>query len=1162
MSEHPPSIPREFGPNQWLVEQLYKQYLSDPASVEPSWVNYFRQAALAPQGKPAVREPIPAQEVKLRGPAAAVVKNMTASLDIPTATSVRDIPVKLLFDNRIMINTHLARHRRGKVSFTHLIAYAMVEALQEVPDLNNGFSVSEDGKPLLLQRKEINFGLAIDMPKPDGTRGLVVPNIRGAQEMDFVTFWQAYDEVVRRARQGKLTMSDFADTTVTLTNPGGIGTVHSVPRLMPGQGVIVGVGAIEYPAAFQGASQETLSELAVSKKTTLTSTYDHRVIQGAASGEFLRCIGNKLLGLDGFYDRIFHALRIPYQPIRWVQDNPLKKSDTERYAQVMDLIHAYRVRGHLMADTDPLQYRQRTHRDLDVETYGLTLWDLDRTFATRGLGGKETASLREILLLLQDAYCRSIGAEYMHIADADERLWLQQQFEKPAESFSKRETRHIMDRLNAAEAFETFLQTKFVGQKRFSLEGGESLIPLLDAVLDRASHDDVHEVCIGMAHRGRLNVLANLAGKNYAQIFREFDDGASSNVVGSGDVKYHLGTTGVYTAPDGATTKIHLAANPSHLEAVNPVLEGIVRAKQDRLNHAGTDFPVLPILLHGDAAFAGQGVVTETLNLSELRGFRTGGTIHVVINNQIGFTTLPDSSRSSYYATDVAKASQLPIMHVNSDDPEACVRAARIAFDYRQKFGRDVIIDMVCYRRRGHNEGDDPSMTQPQMYRLIEQKPSVRKLYAQQIVTRGDFTEADMREMTDGFQQHLEEVLQKSRTPHYAPPVQQSEPEVVSAPVTATDTATLERIGDAHLSMPEAFNTHPKLHALMRRRRDMSRNGDVDWAFAELLAFGSLLCEGTPVRLSGQDSRRGTFAQRHSVLIDSLTQDTWTPLLHLGCKQAKFWVYDSSLSEYAVLGYEYGYSVETRDALVLWEAQFGDFVNGAQTVIDEFIASSEQKWGQHSGVVLLLPHGYDGQGPDHSSARPERFLQLCAQNNMRVAMPSSPANYFHLLRDQAKRRPRRPLIVFTPKSMLRMKSATSPLREFTEGAFRPVIADPTAPADASLVLLCSGRLAHDLRAQRNALGRKDVAIVCVEQFYPFPAAELAQELSRYPQARVRWVQEEPENQGACTFLLTQAVRELGMAWESVARPASASPATGSVTVHRREQEELLRRAFA
>ncbi|MFC7456506.1 multifunctional oxoglutarate decarboxylase/oxoglutarate dehydrogenase thiamine pyrophosphate-binding subunit/dihydrolipoyllysine-residue succinyltransferase subunit [Brachybacterium sp. GCM10030267] len=1110
------------------------------------------------------------ERVKLRGPAAAVVRNMDESLGVPTATSVRDVPVKLLFDNRVVINNHLKRNRAGKVSFTHLIGWAMVEAITEVNDMNNGFDVDEKGKPLLLKREDVNFGLAIDMPRPDGSRGLVVPNIKAAQRFDFLGFWKAYEEVVRKARAGKLTMEDFSHTTVSLTNPGGIGTVHSIPRLMQGQGTIVGVGAMDYPAQFQGASPATLADLAVSKVMTLTSTYDHRIIQGAASGEFLKLMGDKLLGKDGFYDRVFASLRLPYQPIRWVPDNPFKDSKSERLARVMDLIHSYRVRGHLMADTDPLQYKIRTHPDLDVETYGLTLWDLDRIFPTRGLGGKDEMTLREILGVLRDAYCRTIGVEYMHISDPEERAWLQREMETPRRPFDKVEHTHIMERLNAAEAFETFLQTKFVGQKRFSLEGGESVIPMLDAVLHGAAHDDVDEVCIGMPHRGRLNVLANLAGKSYGQIFQEFE-GNYGQTMGSGDVKYHLGTEGTYTSHDGEPTKVYLAANPSHLEAVNPVLEGITRAKQDQLERPG-EFPVLPILLHGDAAFAGQGVVTETLNLSELRGYRTGGTIHVIINNQIGFTTLPDSSRSSFYSSDVAKSTQLPIFHVNGDDPEACVRVAEIAFRYRQKFHRDVVIDMVCYRRRGHNEGDDPSMTQPQMYSLIKEKPSARKLYMEALIERGDLTEEETEGLVRNFQEHLDEAFASTRSGSDADP--DSSVQGLDLPAsqrsgsdrgpvqTAVDASVLERIGEVHGAVPDSFTVHPKLGALLARRQQMSTQGGVDWAYGELLAFGSLLMEGRRVRLTGQDTRRGTFVQRHSVLIDHETGETWTPLANLSEDQARFNVYDSSLSEFAALGFEYGYSVENPESLVLWEAQFGDFVNGAQVVIDEFISASEQKWGQNSSVVLLLPHGYEGQGPDHSSARIERFLQMCAEENLRVAMPSTPASYFHLLRRQAKTDPRKPLIVFTPKSMLRNKAAVSSVEDFTTGSFEPVLADSTVDASGvSRVLLASGKVYWDLAARREKEELTDTAIVRLEQLYPLPTEQLTQVLDAYPEASLTWVQEEPLNQGAWGFMALNFAVEVGRTLKVVARPASASPATGSATTHKEEQEDLLTRAF-
>jgi len=1018
--------------------------------------------------------------------------------------------------------------------------------------------------------------------------------------MDFAHFWTAYEDIVRKARQNKLTVEDFQGTTITLTNPGGIGTVSSVPRLMSGQGAIIGVGSLEYPAEWQGASQETLNRNAISKILTITSTYDHRIIQGAQSGEFLRILHQLLLGENGFYGEIFESLRIPYEPVIWTHDiSASHDEDVNKTARVQELIHAYRVRGHLMADTDPLEYRQRRHPDLDVTTHGLTLWDLERDFATGGFGGAPLLKLRKILGILRDAYCRTVGIEYMHIQDPGQRLWLQSKVEGPYAKTSVDEQLRILRRLNAAEAFETFLQTKFVGQKRFSLEGGESLIAVLDRILCRAAGEGMDEVCIGMSHRGRLNVLANIAGKSYGQIFREFEGAQDpTSVQGSGDVKYHLGTEGEFVSEDGARTKVYLAANPSHLEAVNPVLEGIARAKQDRLDLAGTAFTVLPLLVHGDAAFAGQGVVAETLNLSQLRGYRTGGTIHVVINNQVGFTTAPSASRSSVYSTDVARMIQAPIFHVNGDDPEACVRVAELAYEFRQEFNKDVVIDMICYRRRGHNEGDDPSMTQPLMYNLIAAKRSVRKLYTESLIGRGDISVEEAEAALRDYQRQLErafvetkEAIKSHANPDTATdqadgsevpgtdteghgglerPCAQEADERIPARImsTAVSVEDLHHIGDAFVRPPEGFTLHPKLRQLMERRAAMVREGGIDWAMGELLAFGALLMEGVPVRLAGQDSRRGTFVQRHAVLIDKVTAEEWTPLRYLATGQARFWLYDSLLSEFAAMGFEYGYSVERPDALVLWEAQFGDFLNGAQTIIDEFISSSEQKWGQRSSVVLLLPHGYEGQGPDHSSARIERFLQMCAEDNMTVAYPSTPASYFHLLRRQAYQRPRRPLIVFTPKSMLRLKAAASAAEDFTSGTFQPVLPDPTAPRPESVtrVLLASGKVIYDLEAERKRREDSTTAILRVEQLAPLPAEEIARALSAYPGAEVMWVQDEPANQGSWPFMalnLPAALAALGetRALQVAARAASASPATGSSKKHAAQQAQLIARAF-
>ncbi|HWG23556.1 MAG TPA: multifunctional oxoglutarate decarboxylase/oxoglutarate dehydrogenase thiamine pyrophosphate-binding subunit/dihydrolipoyllysine-residue succinyltransferase subunit [Actinospica sp.] len=1244
----------QFGPNEWLVDEIYQQYLHDPESVDKAWWDFFNDyqpassngatpaavpaqaptttapaseplakpvavpgsqapvaqvsagvapavaareteieahAALAPKPTPRAVAPVVgvprdaaitapptastptgggAATTVLRGPAARLISNMNASLEVPTATSVRAVPAKLLIDNRVVINNHLKRARGGKVSFTHLIGYAMVQATKAIPEMNGSFAEA-DGKPALVTPEHINFGLAIDLQKPDGSRTLVVPSIKAAELMDFREFWQAYEDLVRKARNNKLTADDFAGTTISLTNPGGIGTVHSVPRLMKGQGTIIGVGAMEYPAEYQGASEETLNRLAVSKIMTLTSTYDHRIIQGAQSGEYLKTIHQLLLGADDFFDRVFESLRIPYEPVRWVQDIAAShENDVSKAARVQELIDSYRTRGHLMADTDPLEYKQRRHPDLDVVEHGLTLWDLEREFATGGFGGKPMMKLRDVLGVLRDSYCRTTGIEYMHIQDPAQRKWIQAKVENGNVKPSREEQLRILNRLNAAEAFETFLQVKYVGQKRFSLEGGESAIAVLDQIIGAAAENGLDEACIGMPHRGRLNVLTNIVGKPYAKVFSEFEGNLDpKSMHGSGDVKYHLGTDGTFTALSGSQIKVSLTANPSHLEAVDPVLEGFVRAKQDIINKAGSAFTVLPILMHGDAAFAGQGVVAETLNMSQLRGFRTGGTIHLVINNQVGFTTSPAASRSSVYATDVARMVEAPIFHVNGDDPEACVRVAQLAFEFRQEFSKDVVIDMVCYRRRGHNEGDDPSMTQPLMYKLIEAKRSVRKLYTEALIGRGDITIEEAEGALKDYQAKLEQAFAETKDTGKAPASQAGEGSEEPFPVpvqTGISDDVVKRIVEVHVNLPEGFEPHQRVLPQLQKRAQMVSDGTIDWAMGETLAIGSLLTEGVPVRLTGQDSRRGTFVQRHHVVVDRASAREYTPLSYLAENQATYTVYDSMLSEFAAMGFEYGYSVGRPNALVLWEAQFGDFGNGAQTIVDEFVSSGEQKWAQRSGVVLLLPHGYEGQGPDHSSARIERYLQMCAQNNMTVAMPSLPSSYFHVLRWQALNPAHKPLVVFTPKSMLRLKAAGSRIEEFTGAtSFRPIIGDTTVAADGvKRVLVCSGKVYWDLVAYRAKHGITDTAVVRAERLYPVPAAELVQELAQYPAgAELRWVQEEPANQGAWPFMALHLPGELGgRALTCISRPASSSPAVGSAKRHEVEQHRVVEEAFA
>jgi 2-oxoglutarate dehydrogenase E1 component len=912
-----------------------------------------------------------------------------------------------------------------------------------------------------------------------------------------------------------------------------------------------------------------LARLAISKVVTLTSTYDHRIIQGATSGDFLRRMHEYILGADGFYDEIFAALHIPYEPIRWAADKEfIHDEEIDKTARIQQLIQAYRTNGHLMADFDPLEYVQRNHPDLDVQNHGLTLWDLDREFATGGFGGQKFMLLRKILGILRDSYCRTVGVEYMYIDDPAERKWIQERVEVGVQVLPREEQLRILYKLNSAEAFENFLQTKFVGQKRFSLEGGESVIPLLDAVISSAAEIKLDEVCIGMPHRGRLNVLANIAGKSAGQIFQEFQGHYAENQVqGSGDVKYHLGTEGVFTAHSGATTKIYLAANPSHLEAVNPVLEGIVRAKQDRINikHA---YSVLPILLHGDAAFAGQGVNAEVLQMSQLAGYRTGGTIHIVINNQVGFTTSPSSARSSRYSTDFAKIIQAPVFHVNGDDPEACVRIARLAFEYRQEFNKDVVIDMVCYRRRGHNEGDEPSFTQPLMYKLIDAKRSTRHLYTEALIGRGDITVEEAEEVARDYQTQLEAVfaavnnLGAQTDPNFKAPVAPD----ANTIVTSIPEQLAREIAATQIATPEGFSIHPKLSPQLAKRVESLNDASIDWSTGEMLAFGSLLKEGRPIRLAGQDARRGTFSNRHAVIVDKENGNEWTPLRALISDENQFFVVDSLLSEYAAMGFEYGYSVERQEALVLWEGQFGDFANGAQTIIDEFISSALQKWGERSSVVLLLPHGYEGQGPDHSSGRIERYLQLCAEQNMTVAQPSSPASYFHLLRWHAKNPARRPMIVFTPKSMLRLKAAASALSDFTSGHFQPVIADDSV-SNASRVIFCSGKVYHELVAERAKLGENSTAIVRVELLYPLPIDEMVAEANKHPNANLLWVQDEPANQGPWSHIALRTSEQHGghgfgsRILRRISRRATASPATGNHHLHEDEQKALMLEAF-
>ena len=1213
--------------NSWLEEELYQQYQHNHSFVDPAWQSEFAAEAsangtvaaapvaetpIAPpvvpvappqtqqmtkpetavQAAPSESKNVDSNEqlVPLRGTAARIAENMILSLSVPTATSQRSIPVKVIDENRRIINQHRALLGLSKISYTHLIGWAIVKSLESNPALNASYTENSGGT-FKVVRNHINLGLAIDLPARDGGRALVVPSIKNAGSFKFSEFLKAYDDLINRGRKGKLTLPDFQGTTLSLTNPGTIGTVGSIPRLMPGQGCIIATGAIDFPAEYQGVAPEMRATLGIGKVMMVSCTYDHRIIQGAESGMFLAKLQGLLQGDDKFYDTIFTDLRMPHKPVKWEADRAvaprqtsMRQVEISKESSILQLINAYRMRGHLIADLDPLGAESNYHPELDPAHYGLTIWDLDREFVTGSLGqsvGEGAAhmvlTLRDILETLRQTYCGKIGAEYMYIQSPEQKTWLQQRMETSAGATATADRLRILERLHEAEGFESFLGTRFVGTKRFGLEGGESAIVILDEICERAADAAVHEIVIGMAHRGRLNVLTNIIGKKPEQIMSEFEGNPmEGSTQGSGDVKYHLGATGVRRTVSSREIVVSLAPNPSHLEAVNPVVEGIVRPKQDRLGDVKRE-RVIPLLIHGDAAFAGQGVVMETLNMSQLDGYTTGGTIHLVINNQIGFTTRPDDSRSSIYATDIARAVDAPVFHVNGDDPEACLHVARVTYEFRQRFKKDVVIDMICYRRHGHNEADDPSYTQPIMYRKIKAHPSVATIYSDRLVREKIVTQDAVDRIKKAINQRLSDAHERAQ--QNALQLEFQELAVVDEvavrrgiPQTAADAATLQRVVFGSTAFPEDFHVHPKLKKFLDSRLHILEGGTLDWAAAEAMAFGSLVLEGTPVRLSGQDSGRGTFSQRHLVFYDSETGEPYIPMQHLAQNQAKFDVFDSCLSEYAVMGFEFGYSVADPLSLTMWEGQFGDFVNGAQIMIDQFISCSNSKWGQPSGLVLLLPHGQEGQGPEHSSARPERFLTLCAEDNMQVVNPTTPAQYFHLLRRQMhggedRRGMRKPLIVMTPKSLLRHAKATSTLADLTSGGFREIIGDGNMMAADQVrrVLLTSGKLYYELADQREKLAANNVALVRVEQYYPFPKAELQDVLMRYPvTAEVCWVQEEPLNMGAWRFVREQIQPMLDPARRAlryIGRAEAASPAPGSLKRHHAEQAEILAEAF-
>ncbi len=1249
-------IAENFGANASYVEGLLSRFQSDPNLVDESWRAYFgdllngdapqieqpvdgqnaasqtqtkeisadktngaensQTSASAPQQKTAQAQTSTASnqtgatakkaengapssavgaqtQIKpITGASKKIVENMEQSLTVPTATSIRNVPVKVLEENRRIINDYLLSHGRSKVSFTHIIAWAIVKALKNYPQLNNGYGFI-DNKPSRLENAGVNLGIAIDIEKKDGSRNLLVPNIKGGEKMNFAEFLAAYNETVKKARDGKLEIADFQGTTISLTNPGTLGTVASNPRLMSGQSAIIATGAIEYPAEYQAMTDGALSQIGISKVVTLTSTYDHRVIQGAESGLFLAKIHEFLVGKDDFYDEIFADLEINYSPLRWAQDyNPSLfggdhfREQTVKQAKVLELINAYRIRGHLLADIDPLNMTSHHAAELDLENYSLTIWDLDREFITGGLHGKDVLTLREILYILRRAYCGKVGIEYRHIQSKDEKIWLReqirQQFVDP-EPLAAETQKQLLQKLIEAEQFEQFLHKKYLGQKRFSLEGTETVIPLLDQLIEEGSDRGVEEVFMGMAHRGRLNVLSNIVGDAEKgdmaeRIFTVFEGTLHPSFpADEGDVKYHQGATGSRKTRNGSNVKINLSSNPSHLEFVDAVVEGMARARQDELLEGKNDVReavndrVLPVLLHGDAAFSGQGIVMETLQLASLRGYRTGGTIHIVINNQIGFTTTPEASRSSIYSTDAAQITQIPIFHINGDSPEAALRVVKISLDYRQEFNKDVALDLVGFRRLGHNEGDEPSYTQPLMYARVKAHPGVRALYAQKLINDKIITEDELKQMTDTVIGKYEEILKRAKQIATDKPKRDTLPAQIEDEdgsrvlETAIKRETLQAVSEKISLIPDNFHINPKMVGQLARRAKMGTGETpMDWGFAEAIAFGSLVLEGIDVRLSGQDSGRGTFSQRHALMYDIQNGAVWCPLAELKSTEnpAYFDVFDSSLSEQGVLGFEYGYSVVAPDNLVMWEAQFGDFSNGAQVIIDQYIAASEDKWKQKCRLVMLLPHGYEGQGPEHSSARLERYLQLCAENNLQVCYPSTPAQYFHLLRRQVRQEIVRPLIVMTPKSLLRLPAANSSIEDLMNGGFQPVINDAKVSDKEKVkrIVLCSGKVFYDLDIGRTDVYDNRVAIVRVEQFYPFPAEKLKEVFAEYKNAtQIFWTQEEPQNMGGWMFVEPR-LREIlpaNVNLKYVGRSASASPATGSYAIHNLEQEKLV-----
>jgi 2-oxoglutarate dehydrogenase E1 component len=1140
----------------------------------------------------------------LRGTAAAIAKAMEESRSIPTATSFRTLAVDTLDAKRKALNGVL-KERGMKVSFTHLIAWAIVKATQEWPVMAREFE-QRDGKPHVIEPASVNLGIAVDVERK-GARSLMVPCIKGAEGLDFKGFHTYYEELITKTRENKLTADDFQGTNVTLTNPGGLGTVASVPRLTGG-GTIVACGSLAYPVEWAHVPPDQVKALGVSKVMTMTSTYDHRIIQGAESGSFLRRIEQLLQGEDDFYESVAAELDLDPSVVTSAHPAaasgspaaaaavtptaeavaPTAKPDTELLQAVQaatSLLKAYRTHGHLAARLDPLGSEPKGDPAIQPENVGLTPELMSEIPAEILRIGVEGETLLEVLPRMREAYCGTMAYQIEHLSSHQQRMWLRDMIEtgwhrKPLDPEEKTQ---LLARLIQVFGFERYIEKAYLGQKMFSIEGLDAVVPMLDEVFEMAHTEGASDVVIGMAHRGRLSVLAHNIGRSIESILAEFEGAKAIEAVkavaaiptgGTGDVKYHYGHKGSYKAKDGSEIGVRLYPNPSHLEFVDPVVVGATRAAQTRREDAKLEHDpstAVPVLLHGDAAFPGQGVVAETFNLQSLAGYATGGTIHIIQDNQIGFTTDPQEARSTPYASDMAKGFNVPIVHVNADDPEGCVAAVRLAMAYRERWGRDVVIDLIGYRRYGHNETDEPAYTQPLMAAKIKEHPPVSQIYAEELVKESVVSSDEVEGQKEERQRHLksihDELRRKIDAGEFEDPTATGTGELDRTRSPSVDTAVPEEkvreLNQELLRVPDSFTIHRKLRKPLGKRVEAMDEGGIEFGHAEALAFASLLTEGVHLRLTGQDSERGTFSHRHLVLHDEKTGLRYVPIQNLADAAAPMELHNSPLSEAGCLGFEYGYSAASPDSLVLWEAQFGDFDNAAQVIIDSFIVSAEAKWGQMTRLTLLLPHGYEGAGPEHSSARIERFIQLAAEGNIRLANPTTAAQYFHLLRRQAHIAKARPMVVFTPKGLLRLPRATSTLGELTSGRFQFVLDDPTAQERKEKVerlALCSGKIYYDIGAAPKREEAEAVAVARVELLYPFAKEQLVELIGSYPNLKeIVWVQEEPRNMGAWSVMqrrMPELVPE-GVELGYVGRPPRASPGEGYAVAHTKEQERIV-----